>query len=35
VLTARRTLEDPDGLTFAVRDLEGNIFSFGSYAGEG
>jgi PhnB protein len=25
---------DPDGLTFSVRDLEGNLLTFGTYAGE-
>ncbi len=26
---------DPDGLVFSVRDPEGNLWSFGTYAGEG
>lgn len=26
---------DPDGMAFSVRDPEGNVFSFGTYAGEG
>lgn len=26
---------DPDGLTFSIRDHEGNIWTFGTYAGEG
>jgi PhnB protein len=25
---------DPNGVTFSVRDVEGNIFTFGTYAGE-
>lgn len=26
---------DPDGITFGLRDREGNLWSFGTYAGEG
>ena len=26
--------DDPDGMVFTIRDPEGNLWSFGSYAGE-
>ena len=33
--TPRSTEYDPEGLVFGMRDAEGNLWSFGTYAGEG
>ena len=33
--TPRATEYDPEGLVFGMRDAEGNLWSFGTYAGEG